>query len=55
MLFIRNTPKTKKKLNIKAGKAHKGGCKGKKRSVATCRANKPNLKDRSFDGVKADI
>lgn len=55
MLFIRNTPKTKKKLNIKAGKAYKGGCKRKKRSVAMCRANKHNLKDRSFDGVKADI
>lgn len=52
MLFIRNTPKTKKKLTIKAGKAYKGGCKGKKRSVAMCRANKPNLKDRSFDGLR---
>ena len=55
MLCIRNTPKTKRKLNIKAGKAYTRWMQRKKEKCAMCRADNHNFKDRSFDGVKADI
>lgn len=54
MLCIRNTPKTKRKLNIKAGKAYTRWMQRKKRSVP-CAEQTTAILDRSFDGVKADI